>query len=281
MRAGSAVLRGVTQDLLQNFEAQVPAQVAERPGRQISSGDPDMPASTGWQSRAASAVVVLAEVMFGASASWQGTQQQQGKIGTCSQHSQLNTSLTATTATISNTTAGDPMTAHASTDGKELPHNPPSSDLADAAVHADSSALEPCVVQALDDLSNSGVWTLPTHLDPDAAVPGNEPLTPQVRCVTLCIASCRCSRLGPLYNAASYGLAISAGFGRERRPDKSDAGGGRRLCPGPWAALCQQWCHPAQGVAGAAGEAGRPLPLCGHQRWCCLGGIVPTLRLPL
>ena len=201
MHAGSAVLRGVTQDLLQIFEAQVPAQAAERqaPGRQTTSSDPDMPASAGWQGKAASTVVALAEVMFGASASWQGTQQQQqGKPDTSIQ---LNSSFTATTATTSTTTAGDPSTAHTSTDGKKSPHSPPSSDLADAAAHTDSNFLEPLVVQALDDFSNSGVWSLATHLDLDAAVPGNTPFTPQVHGVntfTSCITSCRCSRLGPL-----------------------------------------------------------------------------------
>ena len=205
--AGNAVLRRVVQHLLQIFEAQVPARAAERqpPRRQISNSDPDMPASPGWQGRAASAVVALAEIMFGASALWQGMQQQQqqqqGEASTCSQHSQLNSSLTATTATTSTTTAGDLMTAHVSTDGKKSPHRPPSSDLADAAVHTDSNLLEALVVQALDDFSSAGAWSLATHLDPDAAGPGQTPLTPQVRCVsifTLCMSSCRCFCLGAM-----------------------------------------------------------------------------------
>ena len=276
MHAGSAVLRGVTQDLLQIFEAEVPAQAAERqpPRRQTTSSDPDRPASPGWQGKAAAAVVALAEVLFGASALWQGTQQeqqqQQKKRDTSSQYSQLDSSF-------STTTAGDPMTAHASTDGKKSPHSLPSSDLADAAAHTDSNVLEPLVVQALDDFSNAGVWFLATHLDSDAAVPGSTPLTPEVHRVDTCTSSC-CSRLGPLCVLMA---AVSAGFGRERRPDKGDAGGGRRLRPGPRAALCQQRSHSAKGVAGAAGEAGRPLPLCGHQCWGCLGGRVPALRLPL
>ena len=183
MYTGGAVLRKVTQDLLHVFEASVPFQAAERqpPRRQISKSDLDLPASPGWQGKAASAVIALAEVMFGASASWQGMQQQQqGKLSNCSQHSQVNSSFTATTATTSTITDGDPTTAQTSTDGKSLPRRPPGSDLADAAIHIDSSVLEPLVVQALDDFSNAGVWSLATHLDPDAAVSNSIPLTPQV-----------------------------------------------------------------------------------------------------
>ena len=176
MHAGSAVLHGITQALLQIFEAQVPAQ---SPGRHINSSDLDMPASAGWQGKAASAVVALAEVIFGASASWQGTQQQQQQQGTpdfSSQPSQHDSSTTATQAA----TSSDSGTAHAGSDGREPLHSLSRSHPADAAVHTDHGVLEPIVVQALDDFSNAGVWSLATHIDPDATPPGNTPLTPQV-----------------------------------------------------------------------------------------------------
>lgn len=179
MHAASAVLQGVTQALLQIFEAQVPAQAAERqsPGRHISGSDLGMPASAGWQGKAASAVVALAEVVFGASASWQGTQQQQQQQQGTPDFSQRDSPSTATQAA---TTSAVPMTAHAGSDGREPLHSPPRSHPADVAIHVDHNLLEPLVVQALDDISNAGVWSLATHIDPDATPPGNTPLTPQV-----------------------------------------------------------------------------------------------------
>ena len=197
MHAGSAVLHGITQALVQIFEAQVPAQATkgQPSGRHINSSDLDMLASAGWQGKAASAVVALAEVVFGASASWQGAQQQQGgHLDFSRQHSQYDSSFTANQEA---TTSADPITAHADSNGRESLHSAPTSRPADL----DSGVLEPIVVQVLDDFSNAGVWSLATHMDPDATMPGNTLLTPQVyimyRLSLHASGPCCCARLGP------------------------------------------------------------------------------------
>ncbi|KAL3144083.1 hypothetical protein ABBQ32_003877 [Trebouxia sp. C0010 RCD-2024] len=221
----SAVLHGITQDLLDMFQAEVPAQAANGqppPGRPTSSSQPeqDPTANPGWQGKAASAVVALTEVVFGASASWQGTQQQQQRQQQqqqqqqqqpkpdSSQHSH-NSTAEATAATTpevllpaaaaccditpqhtrpSSDSAQPSLAPTAQHGSHSLKNSREACDVCDesassaakAPVHMDSGVLELIVVQALAGFSDAGVWSLATHLDADAAGPGNDHLTPQV-----------------------------------------------------------------------------------------------------
>lgn len=245
VNAGSAVLHGITQHLLQIFEAQVPAQAAQNSpysGSRISSrgSEQNAAASPGWQGKAASAVVALSEVVFGASSAWQGMRQQhsqqknsqqqnsqQHRQQQQQQHHQQTPHISsvhsdkgkdqaaaaAATEDLVPAPAGGNDSSSQRTQPSSQPaepsiaptaqqggrswsgsrqtcdvHNNSGSSAAQTALHDDSGALEPIVVQALDEFSNAGVWSLATHLDADAAVPGNDSLTPQVhQCALLAL----------------------------------------------------------------------------------------------
>ena len=228
--AGSAVLQGLVQDLLQVFEAQVPSQLAHtQPSvRRKHSADQTIPATQGWQGRAAAAVVALTELVYGASSAWHGTQQGQsiakGNTQSCQseeantptaafgdlaasqskepsspsvEHSMPDTNHHSKPGTIQHM-SNDVSSSSSSSSGKERQGTDLRSSWSwqtgSSAVHGDTGVLEQIVKQALDEFSSVGVWALATHVDPDAAVSTSGPLTPQV-----CLSQHPCNGMQPLH----------------------------------------------------------------------------------
>ena len=211
--AGTAVLRGVVQDLLELFQAQLPSQLMLRPApaRQDSKlMQGSQQAAAGWQGRAASAVVALTEVMYGASASWQDTQQsttsgldqsphsagtslpvseqdrETSKPHQCSTAKASPTGPTINSHSVAKKSSSSSGSRNSSScvDGSSRQDDdihtssPNQSENADG--HGLTQQLEQIVLQVLDDFSCGGVWALATHVDSDAAVPATASLTPQV-----------------------------------------------------------------------------------------------------
>lgn len=229
MCAGNAVLQGLAQDLLQLFEAQVPSQLAHTrlPIRGNHTADQTRPETEGWQGKAAAAVVALTELVYGASSAWHGTQQDQSMARDRNQMCQSSEADTSTAA-FGDLAASQSNESSSSSLGHSIPNinhrsqtstnqhksNKVSSDssssterqetdlsgrrsgqIGSAAVHADAGVLEQTVVQALDAFSSVGVWSLATHVDPDASVPATGPLTPQVCLVYTLAMTCSLSVL--------------------------------------------------------------------------------------
>ena len=182
VRAGCAALHALVQDLVQLFEAQVPPHLAQAPApRSITAASARSQPEPGWQGNAASAVVVLTEVLYGASSAWQPTHPK---------------SLRPPTPPHSNHSFNGPITdddnLHKGQDPSSSTGQEHNMDGADSKVQSGLPAsgggaglgvagvLEQLVIQVLDDFSRAGVWQLPTHVNPDAAQDTCLTLTPQV-----------------------------------------------------------------------------------------------------
>ena len=205
--AGGAALSDVVHELLHLFQTQVPSQLAQptRPTQKQALavwGGPD----AGWQCKAASAVIALCEVLYGCSSAGHlgapsqqpipaplpGLHQQQPQHAKPHEHNPCSirqqTSTTQHHTTRHNNpqqhpaqfqqTAPQPRQQihHLRVSDHQLPHN----------VYANAE-LEQLIAKVLEEFSSAGVWSLPTHQDPDLQ---NTTLTPQASCLVQQTSPC-------------------------------------------------------------------------------------------
>ena len=185
--AGGAALHGIVQDLLQAFEAEVPPHLSQaNSGRHHTAVTIQTHPKSGWQGKAAAAVIALTELLYGASSVWQCTlSHPSGNSITHSsdshqglRHNDLNGNLPSDKASGTQANSAEDCGNTQAGRLQQQQQEVPASSASDAG--RDNGALEQLVAQVLDDFGSAGVWQLPTHVDADAAIGASGPLTPQV-----------------------------------------------------------------------------------------------------
>ena len=179
--AGGAALHGIVQDLLQAFEAEVPPHLSQaNSGRHHTAVTIQTHPKPGWQGKAAAAVIALTELLYGASLSHPSsnsiTHSSDGHQGLRHNHRNGDLPSDKASGTQANSAedCGNTQAGRLQQQQQEVPASSAS------GAGRDNGALEQLVAQVLDDFGSAGVWQLPTHVDPDAAMGASGPLTPQV-----------------------------------------------------------------------------------------------------
>lgn len=198
--AGGAALSDVAHELLHLFQDQVPSQLAQptHPTQKQAlavRGGPD----AGWQCKAASAVIVLCEVLYGCScagrlgapsqqpipAPLSGLHQQQPQHAKPHEHNPCTRQQTSTIqhhTTQHNTPQQHPtQSQETACQPQQQVHHVRIFDHQLPQIVYNNAELEQLIAKALEEFSSAGVWSLPTHQDTDLQ---NTVLTPQASCLS-------------------------------------------------------------------------------------------------
>lgn len=205
--AGGTALADIVQEVLQLFQAQLPPHLSHAADGNLAVSSQGR-ASLGWQCKAASAVMVLSEVLFGASAAWDTAQpagntphpqqheshrqhvspepQQPSHQQSSSSHQQPSSShISSRQQASSSQPHGGNQAQHTHTSQQpkashpQGPADPAGSGEAARLRQAAHAELEGLVAKALEDFSSSGVWRLVTHQELDMNASQTPLLTPQ------------------------------------------------------------------------------------------------------